>query len=581
MSNTTLRLVLGDSLKKLKDIPSSTIDAIISDPPYGLEFMGSDWDAPWKSFDGDKIITGGAKFSADGMGKGFESLPSCAGSPNPCCQNCGGTQRGNDRKGFTRCKCEEPDFPNVNAKQMQLFQAWCEVWAAECYRILKPGGVMKVFSGTRTFHRMAKAMKNVGFADFEVQAWTYGCLSADSDILTEHGWKPGSEVQVGEKVACWDSETGQVRLEPVEVVFQAPFNGEMIRFKNDNTDQMLTPNHRVYKKHRIRKMTGGVRRVTEEPGWTVQEAGAIDRWNNIRLPLAGIQDGPGIGGVDRAALLAWVWTEGGFDTVGKGVRIHQSSVNAAYVQRIQALVEQLVPGCKRYDRVRTYKDRTYTESCWFFTGPMADWVREMLPGKRPPWSLLWAMSRVEKLAFVEAALQGDGSVKSSGGAFYQKNLDDLVWFQTLAHMMNRQGRVNFRKCCVGLHMNPETQLQSRHLKAVVSEKYDDVVWCVKVPTGAFFARRADKIFITGNSGFPKSLNVSKAIDKEAGATRADLGPHPNWREGKRTNGQSMGAVPNEARVTAPATDAAKTWEGYGTALKPAFEPIVVARKPVK
>jgi site-specific DNA-methyltransferase (adenine-specific) len=136
--------------------------------------MGSDWDAPWKSFDGVKVVTGGASFTGDGMGKGFKALPSYTGSPNPCCQNCGGTQRGGDRKGFSRCKCDAPTFPNVRAKQMRAFQAWCEAWATDCYRILKPGGVIKVFSGTRTFHRVVKALRNTGFVDFDIQAWMYG-----------------------------------------------------------------------------------------------------------------------------------------------------------------------------------------------------------------------------------------------------------------------------------------------------------------------------------------------------------------------------------------------------------------------
>lgn len=82
------------------------------------------------------------------------------------------------------------------------------------------------------------------------------------------------------------------------------------------------------------------------------------------------------------------------------------------------------------------------------------------------------------------------------------------------------------------------------------------------------------------SGFPKSLDISKAIDKAAGIEREDLGRHPNWREAKRDNGQSMGRVPNEARVTLPATDAARQWAGYGTALKPAWEPCIVAMKPL-
>lgn len=81
-------------------------------------------------------------------------------------------------------------------------------------------------------------------------------------------------------------------------------------------------------------------------------------------------------------------------------------------------------------------------------------------------------------------------------------------------------------------------------------------------------------------GFPKSHNASKAIDKAAGAEREDLGVSPNWREGKRDNGQSMNAMPNESRITMPATDEARQWNGWGTALKPGYEPILLARKPL-
>lgn len=89
----------------------------------------------------------------------------------------------------------------------------------------------------------------------------------------------------------------------------------------------------------------------------------------------------------------------------------------------------------------------------------------------------------------------------------------------------------------------------------------------------------DCIMWVYGSGFPKSLDISKAIDKEAGAEPIDLGPSPNWREAKRDNGQSMNPMPNESRLSAPATDAARLWHGWGTALKPAWEPIIVAMKP--
>jgi site-specific DNA-methyltransferase (adenine-specific) len=48
-----------------------------------------------------------------------------------------------------------------------------ELWG-QCLRVLKPDGVIKAFSGTRTFHRMSKAMREAGFVDFEIHAWTYG-----------------------------------------------------------------------------------------------------------------------------------------------------------------------------------------------------------------------------------------------------------------------------------------------------------------------------------------------------------------------------------------------------------------------
>ena len=81
-------------------------------------------------------------------------------------------------------------------------------------------------------------------------------------------------------------------------------------------------------------------------------------------------------------------------------------------------------------------------------------------------------------------------------------------------------------------------------------------------------------------GFPKSMDVSKAIDKEAGATRKIISERPAYgigQAGRAFNGHSQGAT---AKVTAPATPEARRWSGWGTALKPAQEPAVLARKPL-
>ena len=88
----------------------------------------------------------------------------------------------------------------------------------------------------------------------------------------------------------------------------------------------------------------------------------------------------------------------------------------------------------------------------------------------------------------------------------------------------------------------------------------------------------DQIMWIYGSGFPKSLNIGKAVDKELGNKRTDLGSNPNQRLNTPENDiYEAGIRGKEARITKGNTE----WEGWGTALKPAHEPIVMARKPLE
>lgn len=80
------------------------------------------------------------------------------------------------------------------------------------------------------------------------------------------------------------------------------------------------------------------------------------------------------------------------------------------------------------------------------------------------------------------------------------------------------------------------------------------------------------------SGFPKSLDVGKAIDKAAGAKRRRV-VNPRWAT-RYPNGPG-GVSGNPLEMTLPATSVAKQWIGFGTALKPGWEPILLARKPLE
>lgn len=88
------------------------------------------------------------------------------------------------------------------------------------------------------------------------------------------------------------------------------------------------------------------------------------------------------------------------------------------------------------------------------------------------------------------------------------------------------------------------------------------------------------------SGFPKSHNIGKALDKMEGAERKVIGTRGlnSYKTKKDGNSRNKGLREDFDKInqlTAPSTEAAKQWDGWGTALKPANEPIVLARKPLE
>lgn len=89
------------------------------------------------------------------------------------------------------------------------------------------------------------------------------------------------------------------------------------------------------------------------------------------------------------------------------------------------------------------------------------------------------------------------------------------------------------------------------------------------------------------SGFPKSHDISKGIDKAKGAEREVVGVDADFVRRNPTNVHAheyAGGVLKDGieggKITAPASDLSRTWNGWGTALKPAWEPIIVAMKPL-
>ena len=202
-----MRVLHGDCLALLPTLDADSVHACVTDPPYGLEFMGKDWDGSdgfRRSLNAadagrDSVFgrtsqrapeyrtTGwqsGAGFSKPGIGERKTEWPSFTsgndqfGGANPTCATCGGRARGKKK-----CACAEPNWkvkgaaPDPmygRARQMQTYQTWCEGWAREVFRVLKPGAHLLAFGGTRTYHRMVCAIEDAGFEIRDTTGWLYG-----------------------------------------------------------------------------------------------------------------------------------------------------------------------------------------------------------------------------------------------------------------------------------------------------------------------------------------------------------------------------------------------------------------------
>lgn len=209
------RILTGDCVLVMRAMDEASIDAIVCDPPYGLEFMGKEWDGAngfrralnvhdvqrsnvfgRTSQTSPEYITGktwekGGGFSKPGIGERETPWPSHSstsrfGQTNPTCGTCGGRLRG-----ARKCACDEPQWKPIGPRKtdedipdgltgggyrndLHVFQAWTAQWAHEAYRVLKPGGHVLAFGGTRTYHRMACAIEDAGFEIRDSLHWIYG-----------------------------------------------------------------------------------------------------------------------------------------------------------------------------------------------------------------------------------------------------------------------------------------------------------------------------------------------------------------------------------------------------------------------
>lgn len=130
---------LGDCVTVMAGMEPESVDAIVTDPPYGLEFMGKEWDR----FGTDQRQPGDPTFHKSGAGP------------------------------FDRATVRHGVYGGKTLAAVTAFQSWCTAWGREALRVTRPGGYLLAFGGTRTHHRLVCGLEDAGWIIRDELDWIY------------------------------------------------------------------------------------------------------------------------------------------------------------------------------------------------------------------------------------------------------------------------------------------------------------------------------------------------------------------------------------------------------------------------
>ena len=151
-----IQLMKGDCLKQLKKLKDNSVDSVVTDPPYGIGFMGKAWD----TFDTKNV----EKANKDATKSYKKTKDTKQDNPNL-------KGRKNAPIGG---KATFAGTYDLSSKGTLQYQKFCEEWGRECLRVLKPGGHLLSSCSPRMYHRMTVGLEDAGFEIRDQIMWVYG-----------------------------------------------------------------------------------------------------------------------------------------------------------------------------------------------------------------------------------------------------------------------------------------------------------------------------------------------------------------------------------------------------------------------
>ena len=320
--------------------------------------------------------------------------------------------------------------------------------------------------------------------------WGTQCVDAETECLTEHGWKRHDQLLPGEKIATFDWRQNRLEyLEPLAVTAY-DFDGDMYVLRNRTQEQWITPRHKV-----LRKV------FNSEDRWILED---IEQVAELKSPVIvpNAWETASEYEIDDkiVMLLAWVVAEGNFDfSEGRQrVSLFQSTGNPEKAAEIEWLLHELGLSWHRHERTGTYAN--YPVYRYRLNKESSEFVLGYLERKCVP-DLVRTLSARQIRLFLDTYVKGDGHVEPNGRTrIYTKDAENLDALQELCALAGYGSTLYTRKDS-GVHVLNVVRNRETYIQLIERKPYKGKVWCPTTRNGTFVARRHGKTFVTGNTPF--------------------------------------------------------------------------------
>ena len=461
----TITLYQGDNKEVMKNLEKETFSACVSDVPYGLSFMGKNWDY---------------------------------------------------------------DVPSVETNKL-------------VFNLLKAGAYFLSFGGTRTIHRIVVNMEDAGFEIRDMISWLYGCLSEDTEILTAEGFKRYHKDILNDTIICYNIDKDKYENHKPTKKYFYKNKHTAYQIKSNKTDQIVSKDHRVLVERGGRKTFVSAQELKEK-----ENIPFLEDVSELQKTFSDNKSHTS----KKKQVLSAMCSFGNIKKEERSKKTGETKMSSMQENILsnRAKQKQIKSGLFQkmfYIKNKSSKNRSIKKECLQRESKLVAKIKRRISetNDRFKQSCLerWFNLQEQERKVCESINQ---ICEMSQRVFSNGEKGRLCYgtptacsTTNQASFIKNRSRPSHQPQCRGQQVRKSNVIQNKcrtqeirtrtknktTLATITPIEYNGNVWCVEVPTGCFVARRNGNIFLTGNSGFPKSLNIGKAVDKKLGNERGVVG----------------------------------------------------------